>query len=108
MDIIADINVLIAAYAQDFFRQLLTSGRKRWGCPPPQGRFFLDFIPGENAQLLAPIQLEEVKQAVFDLDPDSASGVDGYTGSFFRHCWSIIATDLLRAVQEEGVPLPFI
>ncbi|XP_026399701.1 uncharacterized protein LOC113295584 [Papaver somniferum] len=41
---------------------------------------------------------EEIKQAVFDLGADSAPGLDGFSGCFYRHCWDIIQDDLLRAV----------
>lgn len=74
---------------------------------------FLDFIPTlvtqeDNAQLMRPVSMEEVKTAVFALDPESAAGPDGYSGRFYQACWEIISPDLLTAVQEffAGVPLP--
>lgn len=71
---------------------------------------FLDFIPSlisfeDNAALLRPISLEEVKEAVFLLDGDSAPGPDGFSGrgmlgSYFCRFFS--------AAQEffAGVPIP--
>ncbi|XP_042518493.1 uncharacterized protein LOC122092221 [Macadamia integrifolia] len=41
----------------------------------------------------------EIKEAVWDLDPDNSPGPDGYTGSFFRKCWVIINNDVCRAEQ---------
>ncbi|XP_026383881.1 uncharacterized protein LOC113279405 [Papaver somniferum] len=41
---------------------------------------------------------EEIKQAVFDLGADSASGPDGFSGCFYRHCWDIIQEDLIKAI----------
>ncbi|XP_043699839.1 uncharacterized protein LOC122650493 [Telopea speciosissima] len=49
---------------------------------------------------------EEIKAAVFDLDPNSALGPDGYPGTFFRVCWDFIGRDVCRGVQnffKEGV-----
>lgn len=74
---------------------------------------FLYHIPSilrseDNAKLLAPVTLSEVRQAVFLLDADSAPGPDGFSGIFYRTCWDIIASDLHAAVLEffHGVPLP--
>ncbi|VFQ85780.1 unnamed protein product, partial [Cuscuta campestris] len=51
---------------------------------------------------------EEIKQAVWDLNPNSAAGPDGFNGNFFRECWSIIKDDVAKATQEFfiGVPVP--
>ncbi|CAH9117544.1 unnamed protein product [Cuscuta europaea] len=52
--------------------------------------------------------MEEVKQAVWSLNPNSAAGPDGYNGKFFRKCWSFLSLDVLKAVQEffMGLPIP--
>lgn len=54
------------------------------------------------------MSLDEVKRAVFHLDPRSAPGSDGFSGSFYQSCWNVIADDLLQAVREFicGVPIP--
>lgn len=44
--------------------------------------------------------LEEVRSAVFSMDPDSAPCNDGFPGLFYRHAWDIISGDLLLVVQE--------
>lgn len=51
-----------------------------------------------NALLLSTPSLEEVRQAVFGLSPDSAP--DGFSGSFFTVCWDIIHQDLYSAVVD--------
>lgn len=75
--------------------------------------FFLNLVPRmvtaeDNAHILSPISLQEVKESVFSLDADSAPGPDGFSGKFFQSCWNVIADDLLLATQEffAGVPLP--
>ncbi|XP_026459811.1 uncharacterized protein LOC113360521 [Papaver somniferum] len=42
---------------------------------------------------------EEIKQTLFDMDPDSSPGPDGFTGSFYKSCWQIIQDDVVNAVQ---------
>ncbi|XP_042518613.1 uncharacterized protein LOC122092367 [Macadamia integrifolia] len=42
--------------------------------------FFLDSIPDD----------EEIKKAIWELDPDNSPGLDGFTGVFFRRCWNIV------------------
>lgn len=34
--------------------------------------------------------LEEIKDAVFSLGRDCALGPDGFSGSFFTHCWVLL------------------
>ncbi|XP_070057285.1 uncharacterized protein [Nicotiana tomentosiformis] len=52
--------------------------------------------------------MEEVKNAVFALSGDSASGPDGFIGLFYQHCWEIIGEDIFRLLQEfyVGATLP--
>ncbi|XP_026399762.1 uncharacterized protein LOC113295646 [Papaver somniferum] len=43
--------------------------------------------------------MEEIKQTIFEMDPDSSPGPDGFSGSFYRACWKIIQDDVVNAVQ---------
>lgn len=54
----------------------------------------------DNDFLLKPVDIEEVRAAVWKLDPNSASGSDGFSGRFDRSCWDVIASDLHPAVLE--------
>ncbi|XP_042474834.1 uncharacterized protein LOC122056934 [Macadamia integrifolia] len=49
----------------------------------------LDGIPSDS----------EIKNAVWDLDPDSAPGPDGFPGAFYKSCWDIISSDLCNAIR---------
>ncbi|VFR01281.1 unnamed protein product [Cuscuta campestris] len=62
----------------------------------------------DNSLLTALPTLEEVKRSVWELDGNSASGLDGFNGNFFKHCWEIIKRDVLLASQKFflGVPVP--
>nr|XP_027067853.1 uncharacterized protein LOC113693523 [Coffea arabica] len=64
--------------------------------------------PDQNAQLFQEITLEEVWQAVFELDGQSAAGCDGFSGNFYKRCWDIIAQDVLQTALEFmcDVPIP--
>ncbi|XP_019181398.1 PREDICTED: uncharacterized protein LOC109176423 [Ipomoea nil] len=64
--------------------------------------------PSDAARLIALLSREEVKAAVWKLDPDSAAGPDGFSGVFFKHCWDLIQEDVFWAVQDflVGVPIP--
>ncbi|VFQ59392.1 unnamed protein product [Cuscuta campestris] len=62
----------------------------------------------DNLQLSRIPSLEEVQQAVWELDSGSASGPDGFNGVFFRTYWEIIKEEMLKASQEFflGFPIP--
>ncbi|XP_059294479.1 uncharacterized protein LOC132047455 [Lycium ferocissimum] len=42
---------------------------------------------------------EEVKEAVFSLNGESACGPDGFTGLFFQSCWEIVKLDVVDMVK---------
>uniref|UniRef100_A0A0V0HAW3 Putative ovule protein n=1 Tax=Solanum chacoense TaxID=4108 RepID=A0A0V0HAW3_SOLCH len=53
----------------------------------------------QNEEMFKLPSLEVVKKMVFKLNGESASGPDGFSGSFFQHCWEIIGEDLTRLVK---------
>ncbi|XP_026451545.1 uncharacterized protein LOC113351837 [Papaver somniferum] len=64
----------------------------------------LDVIPSlitsEDQEMLDVIpSREEIKNIIFEMDPDSSPGPDGFSGSFYRACWMIIQDDVVNAVQ---------
>ncbi|XP_059306149.1 uncharacterized protein LOC132057525 [Lycium ferocissimum] len=42
---------------------------------------------------------EEIKNCVFNMDPDSASGPDGFSAKFYQSCWSIISHEVVQAME---------
>ncbi|XP_026442651.1 uncharacterized protein LOC113342272 [Papaver somniferum] len=41
---------------------------------------------------------EEIREAIFSLGADSSPGPDGFAVFFYRHCWDIISSDLVKAI----------
>ncbi|XP_060200519.1 uncharacterized protein LOC132628770 [Lycium barbarum] len=53
----------------------------------------------ENKMLCAIPTLDEVKNAVFELSGDSASGPDGLNGVFYHSCWEIVGADVYSVMK---------
>lgn len=62
----------------------------------------------QNLELCKYPIIGEVKDAVFALSGDSASGPDGFTGLFYQTCWDIVGEDIYMLLQEfyGGAALP--
>ncbi|KAG5615000.1 hypothetical protein H5410_014824 [Solanum commersonii] len=43
--------------------------------------------------------MEELKEVVYSMNPNSAAGPDGMNGCFFQKCWSIIKIELLAVIH---------
>ncbi|XP_019223633.1 PREDICTED: uncharacterized protein LOC109205377 [Nicotiana attenuata] len=54
--------------------------------------------PEDNEMLAKMPTMEELKQVVFSMNPNSAAGPDGLNGKFFQKCWEVIQHDLLKVV----------
>uniref|UniRef100_A0A2N9G3M1 Reverse transcriptase domain-containing protein n=1 Tax=Fagus sylvatica TaxID=28930 RepID=A0A2N9G3M1_FAGSY len=53
-----------------------------------------------NDSLLFPITEEEVKIALFQMNPSKAPGPDGMSALFFQKYWHVIGTDITNAVLD--------
>ncbi|KAL2224649.1 UNVERIFIED_CONTAM: hypothetical protein Sindi_3029000 [Sesamum indicum] len=54
----------------------------------------------EANHLLLPFSTDDVKQAVFDIVEDKASGPDGYSSGFFKAAWPVVGEEVTRAVLD--------
>jgi hypothetical protein len=52
------------------------------------------------SDLGAPFWEEDVKAAVDNTACDKASGLDGYSGAFFKACWNTIKMDVLAVINQ--------
>lgn len=53
-----------------------------------------------NEFLFASFSQEEIRRAVFDLNPLKASGPDGFTALFFQKSWELLKDSLVPAFQH--------
>lgn len=53
-----------------------------------------------NALMTSLPSHQEIKEAVFALNKDSAPGPDGFGAFFFQHYWDIVKADVFNAVLE--------
>lgn len=54
----------------------------------------------ENQNLVRDVSLEEIKDALFSMDPNKAPGPDGFTPLFYQKYWDIIHSDLFDAIKS--------
>ncbi|KAL0346366.1 UNVERIFIED_CONTAM: hypothetical protein Scaly_1652600 [Sesamum calycinum] len=55
----------------------------------------------EEANLLnAPVTRKEIKEALFDIDEESAPGLDGYTSAFFEATWPVVGQAISEVIGE--------
>jgi len=53
-----------------------------------------------NEELIRLPSLQEIKQIVWDLDPNKTPGPDGFGAGFFQTHWDIIKDDLVATIHE--------
>jgi hypothetical protein len=62
----------------------------------------------ENEILTSPFTMDEIKEAVFQMEHNKAPGPDGFLTEFYQVFWEIIKEDLLALfsdLYEESLPL---
>nr|XP_009771337.1 PREDICTED: uncharacterized protein LOC104221892 [Nicotiana sylvestris] len=58
-----------------------------------------DIVVPDNESFTVIPDTKEIRDVVFNMDPASAAGPDGYNGKFFQFCWDIIKEDITNFVQ---------
>ncbi|XP_062074996.1 uncharacterized protein LOC133779006 [Humulus lupulus] len=59
----------------------------------------------KNMELLMPISKKEVKDALFQMNPDKSPGPDGMTPEFYQNFWSIVGSDAMQQVIANRLKL---
>ena len=54
----------------------------------------------DNLNLTKVPDYTEICQTIFDMDPLSALGPDGFTRKFFCYCWDVVGLDIVVVVQD--------
>ena len=54
----------------------------------------------ERVWLERKFEREEILQVVSDLEGDKAPGPDGFTMTFYHHCWRVVEKDVLAVFDE--------
>ncbi|GER38816.1 RNA-directed DNA polymerase (reversetranscriptase)-related family protein [Striga asiatica] len=53
-----------------------------------------------NLELTRPVDEQEVKAALWDMEPSKSPGIDGFTPCFFQSYWEFIKKDLCSAIDN--------
>ncbi|KAL0295088.1 UNVERIFIED_CONTAM: hypothetical protein Scaly_3110000 [Sesamum calycinum] len=63
---------------------------------------FARYIISEDEATLisSPVHRQEIKEALFDINEDSAPGPDGFSSGFYKASWAVTGDDVCRAVME--------
>lgn len=54
----------------------------------------------QQQALCRPVTEEEIKEAVWSIDPRKSPGPDGFSSGFYRSAWSTIKGDLIKIVHD--------
>lgn len=54
----------------------------------------------QNAKLMMSVTIEEIKEAVFDINPNKCPGPDGMTGHFFQQFWETMSSEITEMVTS--------
>lgn len=83
----------------DYFTKLFKSSN-----PRPYDPAFESFPPKVtstmNLSLVKSVSKEEVREAIFSINGDSAPGPDGMTRAFFQKYWGIVGDQVTKEIQE--------
>lgn len=95
----------LESIALEYFTKLYTVDDYSIGNFPVKGCFPL-IKHDDMLALSAPVTCEEVRCAVFSMDPLKATGIDGVHAKFYQSQWDIVrdsVSDMVRDVLTNGV-----
>ncbi|GJT10088.1 zinc finger, CCHC-type containing protein [Tanacetum coccineum] len=54
----------------------------------------------EANNMICDVTYREIKEAMFDIESNKASGPDGYTSEFFKKAWDVVGNEVCLAIKE--------
>jgi hypothetical protein len=90
-------------------KEYITSYYKNLFGPPKNSSFSLyksrveDIVQvshEENELLIKAFTVDEVREAIFQMEHNKAPGSDGFPAEFYQACWEIIKDDLMELFRE--------
>lgn len=92
-----------------YYRELFKSTKPAWS----DIDYIVSFVEGRvdnhvNSFLNREFTEEEIRRAVFDLNPSKAPGPDGFAASFFHAMWETVSEDVVhrvKAILNSEMPL---
>ena len=82
----------------DYFQTLFTPAAFDFG--PVVEKITHRLSLEQNSLLPAPVEIGEVKTALFQMHPDKSPGPDGMSPGFYQKFWNILCHDVVAQVQE--------
>jgi hypothetical protein len=85
-------------------KEYITSYYKDLFGPPTPSSFSLDeskvddieqMSHEENDLLTRPFTMDEVREAIFQMEHNKAPGPEGFLAEFYQSCWEIVKNDLM-------------
>ena len=74
------------------------------GVTDPNSKFLevvpLMISPLMNQQLEEKISIQEIKDALSNMEPEKAPGLDGFSARFLQTCWQIVEKDLYKMILK--------
>ncbi|KAL6204731.1 hypothetical protein ACLB2K_021998 [Fragaria x ananassa] len=90
----------IAAHVVGFYQNLYSSSTTPRNLDEVCSVIHSLVTNAENDWLTVIPSTEEIKNAVFAMDPSSAPGLDRFPGCFYQSCWDIVGWNVVACVRQ--------
>lgn len=97
---------LLRAHVVDFYRKLYSEDTANPPIYPIRGRFAM-LSAEEVTSLMSEVTEQEIREALFAMQPLKAPGHDGLCAAFFQSNWEVVKTSLVRFASECMSGKPF-
>lgn len=88
----------LAEVIEGYYRELFTESNI--SCSRVIGCIDKGISRDQNEMLLESVTTKEVKQALFQMNPDKSPGPDGFNPGFYQKYWDIVGSDVVQMVTQ--------